>query len=55
MREDLLTPIILTPPAKLRDEAADRVAGWIGALPAESGPGGGKAWVRELRGYEDED
>jgi AbrB family looped-hinge helix DNA binding protein len=37
-----------------RAEADDPVGRWVGALPAELGPGGGKAWVRELRGYEDE-
>jgi len=36
-----------------RPEAEDPIARWAGALQAELSPGGGKAWVRELRGYED--
>jgi AbrB family looped-hinge helix DNA binding protein len=36
-----------------RSEAEDPIARWVGALPAELGPGGGKAWVRELRGHAD--
>ncbi len=36
-----------------RAEADDPVSRWVGALPTDLGPGGGKAWVRELRGYED--
>jgi AbrB family looped-hinge helix DNA binding protein len=37
-----------------RAAAEDPIARWAGVLPAVIGPGGGKAWVRELRGYEDE-
>jgi AbrB family looped-hinge helix DNA binding protein len=37
-----------------RADAEDPIVRWVGALPGEIGPGGGKAWVRELRGYEDE-
>ena len=37
-----------------RRETPDPVARWVGSLPSAAGPGGGKAWVRGLRGYEDE-
>jgi AbrB family looped-hinge helix DNA binding protein len=36
-----------------RAETKDPITRWVGALPGEPGPGGGKAWVRKLRGHED--